>query len=93
EFFSLDRYAKYTGLAFQVIDDVLDAAADTATLGKTAGKDAKNDKPTYVSLMGVGAAKEFGHELCDNALAALAGFDARADRLRDLVAYIVKRPF
>jgi farnesyl diphosphate synthase len=50
----LDIFAKRIGLAFQVVDDVLDCEADTATLGKTAGKDAANDKPTYVSLMGPG---------------------------------------
>ena len=53
----LDQYAAKLGLAFQVIDDVLDCEADTATLGKTAGKDADNDKPTYVKLMGLAAAR------------------------------------
>lgn len=47
----LDHFAKHIGLAFQVVDDILDYEADTATLGKTAGKDAANDKPTYVSLL------------------------------------------
>ncbi len=54
---ALDRYAAAVGLAFQVVDDILDVTADTATLGKTAGKDAANDKPTYVSLMGLDAAR------------------------------------
>ena len=89
----LDHYAKCTGLAFQVIDDVLDTEADTVTLGKTAGKDAKDDKPTYVSLMGVAAAKDFGRELYEDTITALAGFDRRADRLRELSAYIVKRHY
>ena len=87
----LDHYAKCTGLAFQVVDDVLDAEADTVTLGKTVGKDAKHDKPTYVSLMGVAAARNFSRELYEDAIAALAAFNARADRLRDLAAFIVKR--
>ena len=87
----LDHFAKCTGLAFQVIDDVLDAEADTTTLGKTAGKDAKHDKPTYVSLMGAAAAKNFSHDLYEDAVAALARFDSRADRLRELAAFIVKR--
>lgn len=89
----LDRYAKFTGLAFQVIDDVLDAEADTATLGKTAGKDATQEKPTYVSLMGATAARQFGEELYQSAVEALAEFDDRANRLRDLAAYIVKRQY
>jgi farnesyl diphosphate synthase len=87
----LDRYAKCAGLAFQVIDDILDSEADTITLGKTAGKDADRDKPTYVSLMGVAAAKKFGAELLEDALGALSIFDARADQLRELASYIVTR--
>ena len=50
---ALDRYGAALGLAFQVVDDILDVTADSATLGKTAGKDAANDKPTYVSLLGL----------------------------------------
>jgi farnesyl diphosphate synthase len=89
----LDRYAKCAGLAFQVIDDVLDAQADTATLGKTAGKDAQHDKPTYVTVMGVTGARKFADELYEASIHALDGFDAHADQLRDLAAYIVKRPY
>ncbi len=87
----LDHYAKCTGLAFQVIDDILDAEADTSTLGKTAGKDAINDKPTYASLMGVSAARQFGEELYEDAILALADFGAKANHLRELAAFIVKR--
>jgi farnesyl diphosphate synthase len=68
---SFDIYAKALGLAFQVIDDVLDVESDTATLGKTAGKDADNDKPTYVSLLGVKAARELAMQLRDEALNAV----------------------
>jgi len=89
----LDRFAKCMGLAFQVIDDVLDCEADTATLGKTAGKDAANDKPTYVSLMGFTEAKRFALELRDEAFAALEGFGPSAQRLKDLAGYIVDRSF
>ncbi|CAG9186506.1 polyprenyl synthetase family protein [Cupriavidus pinatubonensis] len=88
---ALDRYAAAVGLAFQVVDDILDVTADTATLGKTAGKDAAHDKPTYVSLMGLEAARALAAELRESAHAALAGFGARAGRLADLADLIVLR--
>ena len=88
----LDRYAKCVGLAFQVVDDILDAEAPTATLGKTAGKDAEHNKPTYVTLMGSTRAKAFAAELHHDALDALAGFDT-AHRLRELADFIVQRQF
>jgi farnesyl diphosphate synthase len=89
----LDRYGKCIGLAFQVVDDVLDSEADTATLGKTAGKDADNDKPTYVTLLGVAAAKKMAAELHAEALNSLAGFGDRAQRLRELADFIVMRKY
>jgi farnesyl diphosphate synthase len=88
---ALDRYAKCVGLAFQVVDDVLDAEASTATLGKTAGKDAKDGKPTYVSIMGATQAKALADELHGDALKALEIFGATAERLHFLADYIVKR--
>ena len=90
---NLDHFAKRIGLAFQVVDDVLDCEADTATLGKTAGKDAAQDKPTYVSLMGFSAAKRFAAELRDEGFDALQGFGPAAQRLKDLADYIVDRSF
>jgi len=89
----LDRYAKFVGLAFQVIDDVLDCATPTATLGKTAGKDAANNKPTYVSLLGLAQARALAHELRDQAVAHLAGFGERGRRLTELADFVVKREF
>jgi farnesyl diphosphate synthase len=89
----LDRYAKCVGLAFQVVDDVLDAEASTATLGKTAGKDSKQRKPTYVSAMGVAQAKRFAADLRADAHDVLAAFGARAQRLRQLADFIVLRKF
>jgi farnesyl diphosphate synthase len=68
----LRRYGEALGLAFQVVDDILDVIADSATLGKTAGKDAANDKPTYVSLLGLEPAKAYAHALLQDALNALA---------------------
>ncbi|MBU0752051.1 MAG: polyprenyl synthetase family protein [Gammaproteobacteria bacterium] len=90
---NLTHFANRIGLLFQVIDDILDAEASTATLGKTAGKDAAQNKPTYVSLLGVSRAKELAAELRDNALAALASFGARGERLAGLTRYIVERDF
>ena len=88
---SLDRYAKCVGLAFQVVDDILDEEADSATLGKTPGKDREAGKPTYTSLLGVPEARKFATDLLAEAQEALSPFDARADRLRQLADYIVKR--
>ena len=67
----LERYGQAMGLAFQVVDDVLDVTADSVTLGKTAGKDAANDKPTYVSLLGLARAQEYAEQLLHEALKAL----------------------
>jgi len=89
----IDHFAKCIGLAFQVVDDVLDAESSTATLGKTAGKDARSDKPTYVSALGTVRAKAFARELRDDAMQALEGFGPRALRLRQLADFIVMREF
>ncbi len=90
---ALDHYAKCIGLAFQVVDDVLDAETPTATLGKTAGKDAANNKPTYVSLLGATRARELAQELRADAHAALADLGAPAARLRQLADFVVERTF
>ena len=90
---ALDHYAKCVGLAFQVVDDVLDAEAPTATLGKTAGKDAADNKPTYVSLLGVARARELAQELRADAHKALANLGAPAERLRQLADFVVERSF
>jgi farnesyl diphosphate synthase len=87
----LDRYAKCVGLAFQVIDDVLDEEGDSATLGKTAGKDKAGGKPTYTSLLGLPEAKRLAQELLMDALDALAPFGERGRRLRDIADFIVHR--
>ena len=87
----LDRYAARLGLAFQVIDDVLDCEADTATLGKTAGKDTDNDKPTYVKLMGLSAARQFAETLVAEALETLEPFGSRAAHLRGLAQFVTAR--
>lgn len=87
----LDIYASKLGLAFQVIDDVLDCEADTATLGKTAGKDEEANKPTYVKLLGLASARQYAEELVAQAIAALEPFGDKAERLRALAAFVTAR--
>jgi farnesyl diphosphate synthase len=89
----IDHFAKCIGLAFQVVDDVLDAESSTATLGKTAGKDARADKPTYVSALGSAGARSLARELREDATRALAPFGERAVRLNQLADFIVMREF
>ena len=87
----LDRYAKCVGLAFQVVDDILDEESDSATLGKTAGKDKAGGKPTYTSLMGLPQAKALAAELLQDAHEALEPLGPGARRLRELADFIVHR--
>ncbi|ALN17768.1 polyprenyl synthetase family protein [Ectopseudomonas mendocina] len=88
---SLLQYARAIGLAFQVQDDILDVESDTATLGKTQGKDEAHDKPTYPALLGLAAAKDYALELRDQALHVLRPFGNSAEPLRELARYIVER--
>jgi len=89
---ALKDYGAAMGLAFQVVDDILDVTADSATLGKTAGKDADNNKPTYVSLMGLQASRDYAHSLHARALHALdaSGLPDTAT-LRALAGMVVHR--
>lgn len=88
---ALDAYAAAVGLAFQVVDDVLDATADTTTLGKTAGKDAVDQKPTYVSILGLDESRALAQKLREDARRALLPFGDNAQRLRELADLIVQR--
>ena len=88
---ALDEYGTHIGLAFQVVDDILDVESDTETLGKTQGKDAEANKPTYVKLLGLDGAKAEAQTLLNAALDAVDSFDSSADHLRDLARYIVER--
>lgn len=88
---ALLQYARAIGLAFQVQDDILDVESDTATLGKTQGKDEAHDKPTYPALLGLDAAKDYALELRDQALHVLRPFSNSAEPLRELARYIVER--
>ncbi|MDI1362730.1 polyprenyl synthetase family protein [Methylotenera sp.] len=90
---AISTYAKNIGLAFQVVDDILDVEADSSTLGKTAGKDADSNKPTYVSILGLADAKLHAQQLYDNAIDALTPFGESALRLRELAGFITQRRF
>jgi farnesyl diphosphate synthase len=87
----VDTFARVIGLAFQVIDDVLDVEASSEDLGKTAGKDAEHGKPTYVSAMGLAQAKAYAEHLRNEAMTHLQPFGERALRLRQLADFIVLR--
>ncbi len=94
----LDRYAEAIGLAFQIVDDILDVESSSEELGKTAGKDAAQNKPTYVSVLGLDAARQRAADLCESANRALAALETeaglpadRALRLRQLADLIVSR--
>jgi farnesyl diphosphate synthase len=93
QFKQLDLFSKFIGLAFQVVDDVLDADSSTATLGKTAGKDSRSNKPTYVSALGLERARGFAAELRDSALQALEFLPQSGGHLRQLADFIVLRKF
>jgi farnesyl diphosphate synthase len=87
----LEVYAAAVGLAFQVVDDILDVTADTATLGKTAGKDAAENKPTYVSILGMDGSLQMLETLSTEAHAALLPLGPGTGHLAALADYIVRR--
>jgi farnesyl diphosphate synthase len=89
----LDHFAKRVGLLFPVVDDIFDAEASTATLGKTAGKDAAQGKATYVSAMGLAEAREMAQSLRAEARATIETFGERGRRLHELAHFIVTRKF
>jgi len=97
---ALRDYGAAVGLAFQVVDDILDITADSVTLGKTAGKDAAQDKPTFISLMGLAASKEYARQLLARALASLQTIDTlqsdglhRTQALHALADMLVNRRY
>jgi farnesyl diphosphate synthase len=87
----LDRYGKCIGLAFQVVDDILDEEGDAGTLGKTAGKDKAAGKPTYTSLLGLAEAKRLAAELLGQAHESLSSLGPGAGRLAQVADFIVRR--
>ena len=88
---ALERFADAAGLAFQVVDDILDVEASSQQLGKTAGKDVLQNKPTYVSLLGLDGAKVKAARLREEAHEALAGFGSAARRLAEIADFIILR--
>ena len=87
----LDHYAKCIGLAFQIQDDILDEEADTATLGKTQGADRARNQPTFPSVIGMAEAKRTATTLIEDALRTIERFGDRAEPLRWLAEYVIKR--
>ncbi len=90
---ALKSYAANIGLAFQIQDDILDETGDTQTLGKPQGSDKASHKPTFVSLLGIDAARKQASDLCSSAISALSGFESEANPLRALALYMVNRTF
>jgi geranylgeranyl pyrophosphate synthase len=88
---ALDRYGHAIGLAFQVRDDILDVEGDSAVIGKTAGKDAADSKPTYPAILGMDASHARLAKLTDEAIAALAPLGERAQELIELARYVAER--
>ena len=85
------RYADAVGLAFQVIDDVLNVKGDPKVLGKAVGTDQARQKNTYPALLGLAQSEQYARTLIDHALQALASFDNKADPLRAIARYIIER--
>jgi geranylgeranyl diphosphate synthase type II len=88
---ALISYGRHVGLAFQIVDDILNIEGDQVSLGKGTGSDAKRGKVTYPALMGLEASRKRAGELVESALSALKNFDQRAEPLRMIARYIVER--
>jgi geranylgeranyl diphosphate synthase type II len=88
---AVDEYGRHLGLAFQIVDDILDVEGDTKDLGKTIGKDAKAGKPTYPSTYGLDASRRLATERHDDAIAALQSAGLQGSRLADIADWVIKR--
>jgi geranylgeranyl diphosphate synthase type II len=91
QYAGLSRYGEHVGLAFQIVDDILDVEASSESLGKTAGKDAAQHKITFPAVYGLDASRRMAEEECARAHATLAPFGPRAERLHQLADLIVQR--
>jgi geranylgeranyl diphosphate synthase, type II len=90
---ALTTFGTNLGLAFQVIDDILDVTATSEALGKTAGKDADVGKATYPAILGLDASREEAKKLTAQAIAALTPFGTDAHRLREIASYMLEREY
>ena len=90
---ALTAFGEHLGLAFQIVDDILDETADEAVLGKPVGSDQEQGKMTYPALLGLDASKQLAQEHQDKALAALDRPDLHSDRLRELLHFVIERSF
>jgi geranylgeranyl diphosphate synthase, type II len=88
---AVDEYGRHLGLAFQIVDDILDVEGDVKDLGKTIGKDAKAGKPTYPSTYGLGASRRLAAERHDDAIAALQSAGLQGSRLAEIADWVIKR--
>ena len=88
---ALHAYGEQVGLAFQIVDDILDVTGDAAALGKETGSDARNDKATYPKVFGIAASHALARDAAHAAVTALSSFDARAEPLRAFARFIVER--
>jgi geranylgeranyl diphosphate synthase type II len=88
---AVDAYGRHVGLAFQIVDDILDVEGDAKDLGKTIGKDAKAGKPTYPSTYGLDASRRLAVERHDDAIAALHSAGLQGSRLADIADWVIKR--
>lgn len=87
----LDLFGRRAGLAFQIVDDILDVTVDSAALGKTAGKDVATEKATWPAVFGLNKSKMDAAQLIDEAFAAVAPYGSRADGLKAIAQYLVER--
>ena len=88
---AVEEYGRHLGLAFQIVDDILDVEGEAKALGKTAGKDAKAGKPTYPAIYGLDASRRLAAERHDSALSALSGAGLQHSRLAEIASWVIKR--
>jgi geranylgeranyl diphosphate synthase type II len=89
----LDKYAENIGLAFQIVDDILDIEGDASIIGKPVGSDVANNKMTFPGIIGLEQSKKYAKDLIDDAIAKLKIFGHQALPLHEIANYIIKRNY